>query len=193
MPVPVCVCMCGQPSKIQGQLFFAQLKPISIRMCAQCVAKRRAWKTRSMGKGEVEEGKEQQQNVDQPHYALYSMENLFIILRVSLLLFAGRTRTPIGLPTTPAWHPSSPIPRPCTTSRLTQPPYSPPPASLHPPHTPCVAAAQFCAFLLKLFRCASSISQSELGNCSPVEMKSSQCGKTITLAKSSTFPVTFPL
>lgn len=40
------VYMCGQPSKIQGQLFFAQLKPISIRMCAQCVAKRRAWMTR---------------------------------------------------------------------------------------------------------------------------------------------------
>lgn len=159
-------------------------------MCAQCVAKRRAWQSRRMGKGEVEEGEEQQQNVDQPHYALYSMENLFIILRVSLLLFAGRLRTPIGLPTTPAWHPSSPLPRPCTTPRLPTPLLL---LLLPHPHTPCVAAAQFCAFLLKLFRCASSISQSELGNCSPVEMKSSQCGKTITLAKSSTFPVTFPL
>lgn len=107
-------------------------------MCAQCVAKRRAWQSRRMGKGEVEEGEEQQQNVDQPHYALYSMENLFITLRVSLLLFAGRLRTPIGLPTTPAWHPSSPLPRPCTTPRLTQPPYSPsspPPPS--PTHTMC--------------------------------------------------------
>lgn len=35
MPVSLCA------GKVQGQLFFAQLKPISIRLCAQCVAKRR--------------------------------------------------------------------------------------------------------------------------------------------------------
>lgn len=60
---------------------------------------------------EAREQRERQEeaNVDQPHHALYAMENLFIILRVSLLLFAGRRRTPIGLPTTPAClHPTAP-------------------------------------------------------------------------------------
>lgn len=161
--------MCA--GKVQGQLFFAQLKPISIRLCAQCVAKRRR-------EGEKKE-QEEESNVDQPHYALYAMENLFIILRVSLLLFAGRPRTPIGLPTTPACHPN-PLQCPDTTPRLTRLHPRPQSSLQSQKQTPCVAATQFCALLLKLFRCASSISQSELVNCSPVEMKSSQSGKTIT-------------